>query len=79
MSSFLQQKVSGSHASSKILDFGPSLIGLIANVTVTTAYSDIPEGCVLFGPRNAHFFTFSDSILTILHSMYLVSNKVASN
>ena len=23
---------------------------------VSTAYSDIPEGCVLFGPRNARFF-----------------------
>ena len=39
----------------------------------------IPEGCVLVGPRNARFFTFSDSLLTILHAIYLVSDKVASN
>ena len=44
-----------------------------------TAVSDIPEGCVLVGPRNARFFTFSDRLLTILHSIYLVSNKVTSN
>ena len=41
--------------------------------------SDIPEGCVLVGPRNSRFFIFSDQLLAILHAMYLVSNKVASN
>ena len=44
-----------------------------------TPYSDIPEGCVLVGPRNSRFFIFSDRLLAILHAMYLVSNKVASN
>ena len=44
-----------------------------------TAYSEIPEVCVLFGSRNSRFFIFSDHSLTILHAMYLVSNKVASN
>ena len=46
---------------------------------VNMVYSDIQEGCVLFGPRNSRFFIFSDRILTISHAMYLVSNKVASN
>ena len=44
-----------------------------------TAYSDILEGRIFFGPRNARFFIFSDFLLTILHALYLVSNKVASN
>ena len=44
-----------------------------------TPVSDIPEGCVLFGPRNARIFTFSDRLLIILHAMYSVSNKVASS
>ena len=46
---------------------------------VCTAVSDILEGCVLVGPRNARFFTFSDRLLTISHAMYLVSNKATSN
>ena len=44
-----------------------------------TAVSDIPEGRVLVGPRNAQFFIFSDRLLAISHAMYLVSNKVTSN
>ena len=44
-----------------------------------TPYSDIPEGCVLFGPRDSRFCIFSDNLFTILHAMHLVSNKVASN
>ena len=44
-----------------------------------TAYSDILEGRIFFGPRNARFFIFSDFLLTILHAMYLGSNKIASN
>ena len=44
-----------------------------------TPYSDIPEGCVLFGPQNARFFIFSDHLLSISHAMYLVSNKDALN
>ena len=44
-----------------------------------TAVLNIAEGCVLVGPRNVRFFIFSDCLLTILHAMYLVSNKVSSN
>ena len=49
--------------------------------TRPTTVSDIPEGCVLFDPQSARFFTFSDRLLIISHAMqmYLVSNKVASN
>ena len=47
------------------------------SATLVTVYSDIPDGCVLFGPGNARFFIFSDSLLAISHAMYLVSNKVA--
>ena len=39
-----------------------------------TPYSDIPEGCILVGPQNSHFFIFRDRLLTILHDMYLVPN-----
>ena len=59
-----------------------SLYGFIINIFPSpsnTAYSDITEGCVLFGPRNSRFFIFSDHLLTITHAMYLLSNKVASN
>ena len=42
-------------------------------------YSYIPEGCIIFGPQSALIFTFSDRFLTILHAIYLVSNKVALN
>ena len=43
------------------------------------AVSDIPEECVLVGTRYARIFIFSNHLLTILHTMYLVSNKVTSN
>ena len=42
-------------------------------------YSYIPEGCIIFGPQSARIFIFSDCFLTILHAIYLVSNKVALN
>ena len=32
----------------------------------STAVSDLPEGCVSVGVRNARFFIFSDRLLTIL-------------
>ena len=57
---------------------GVNLVAAEAEVIVTP-YSDIPEGCVLVGPRNSQFLIFSDRLLTISHAMYLVSNKVASN
>ena len=41
-----------------------------------TPYSDISEECILVGPQFAWIFTFSDRLLTILHAIYLVSNKV---
>ena len=44
-----------------------------------TPYLDKPEGCVLFVPQNSQIFIFSNGLLTILHAVYLVSNKVASN
>ena len=47
--------------------------------SIHTPYSDIPEGCVLVYPQNAHVFTFSDRLLTISHAMYLVFNKVSSD
>ena len=43
------------------------------------AVLDIPEGCILVGPRNSRFFIFSNRLLIILHAMYLNSNKVALN
>ena len=46
---------------------------------LATAYLDIPEGGVLFSPGNSHFFVFSDRLLNILLTTYLVSNNVASN
>ena len=44
-----------------------------------TPYSDISEGCILFGPLNSRFFIFNERLLMISHAVYLVSNKVASN
>ena len=49
------------------------------DVMISTAVLGIPEGCVLVGPLSLRILIFSDHILTILHAMYLVSNKVASN
>ena len=46
---------------------------------LSTAISDIPEGCDLFGPRNAPIFIISDRLLPISHAMYLDSKKVALN
>ena len=57
----------------------PRLAATLDEAAPTTAVSDIPEECVLVGPRNARIFIFSDRILTIPRAMYLVSNKVASN
>ena len=45
------------------------------------AVSNIPEGCILVGPQSTRIFifTFINRSLTILHAMYLASNKVALN
>ena len=52
---------------------------LMLHYHYSTAISDIPKGCVLFGLLIARLFIFSDRLLNILLAMYLVSNKVASN
>ena len=45
-----------------------------------TAVSDIPEGYTIYSVLNPHVIVaFGDCFLTILHAMYLISNKVASD